>query len=223
MKKIYNLLFILIIGLAVAIVVTAFNNPPGNPPTGGGTIGVGTNAPANSIYVKSDGSVGIGTASPGARLDIEGGNLDLSGNNITGVNKISVNTIDPIFKINGQKYVTYVPDSLGQKVEVAGAAQLVNGEWSIDLAEQTSNPDLWLFYQIIKPESIIPFVSSQSPASLYAFFDGSKLVVKLKDGDSQARFSYRLMADRIDSQGSNYLLPETEANEVYIDVDLWKK
>ena len=99
MRKIYNLFFILIIGLAVAIVVTAFTNPPGNPPTGGGAISAGTNAPANSIYVKSDGNVGIGTTNPGYKLD-------LGGNNIGNVNKISVNTIDPIFKINGQKFVS---------------------------------------------------------------------------------------------------------------------
>jgi hypothetical protein len=337
MNKLKTLLVSLIIGLAIGIVVFACTNPPGNPPTGGGTIGVGTNAPANSIYVKSDGNVGIGTAGPGTKLVVGGfaytggdypgvnavntvninnpnvttsadqgyqltltetgalgankggalgfqavydassnvatiagikglrenatadnlsgylsfltrgatgvptervrinssGNvgigttnpgarLDVGGGNITGVNKISVNTIDPVFKINGQKYVTFVPDSIGQKVEVVGAAQLVNGEWSMDLAKQSANSDLWLFYQIVKPESIIPFVSSQSSASLYAFLDGSKLVVKLKDGDSQARFSYRLIADRIDSQGNDYLLPETEKNEVYIDVDSLK-
>ena len=349
MKKFYNILLISIIGIAVAIAVTAFNNPSGNPPTGGGALGVGSNAPASSLYINSsgnvgigttnpamklhvvgqmqinqstaqylgelygadnglyikagtgtnpaltvynntgtsllhvraDGNVGIGTATPGAKLDVNGvsifksasgiahvylgfndgtrdygvyqwqdagtapanyfqnnvgigttdpgtnklkifgGNLDLSGNNITGVNKLTVNSIDPVFKINGQQYVTYVPDSIGQKVEVVGQGQLVNGEWSIDLSQQKENSDLWLFYQIVKPETIIPFVSSQSSASLYAYIAGSNLVVKLKDGDSQARFSYRLIASRID-QKTDYLTPETKS-DVYIDVDSLKK
>ena len=41
----------------------AFNNPSGNPTSGGGVIGVGSGAPASSLYINSTGNVGIGTTS----------------------------------------------------------------------------------------------------------------------------------------------------------------
>lgn len=190
--------------------------------SGGNTLNFATNDVGDRMVINSSGNVGIGTASPGSnRLAISGGNLDLGGSNITGVNKLTVTSIDPVFQINGQQYVTYVPDTIGQKVELVGQAQLVNGELKIDLSGQKENSDLWLFYQIVKPETIIPLVSSQSSASLYAYMDGANLVVKLKDGDPQAKFSYQLTASRID-QKTDYLSPETKSG-VYIDVDSLKK
>ncbi|MEK7574487.1 MAG: hypothetical protein AAB514_03090 [Patescibacteria group bacterium] len=57
-------------GLLIAIIVTAFNNPTGNPTTGGGIIGVSSGATANSLYIDSTGKVGIGTASPEQKLHV---------------------------------------------------------------------------------------------------------------------------------------------------------
>ena len=62
---IFNLFSSLIIGLSVGLLVLAFNNPTGNPTTGGGIIGVGSGAPAGSLYINSSGNVGIGTTDPG--------------------------------------------------------------------------------------------------------------------------------------------------------------
>jgi hypothetical protein len=189
---------------------------------GQGKFVIADSAVGYRMVIDSSGNVGIGTASPGSnKLAIAGGNLDLGGNNITGVNKLTVNSIDPVFQINGQQYVTYVPDTIGQKVEIVGQAQLVNGEWKIDLSQQKENSDLWLFYQIVKPETIISLISSQSNASLYGYIDGSNLVVKLKDGDPQAKFSYQLTASRIDEK-TDYLLPEKLSN-TFIDIDSLKK
>ena len=61
---IFNLFSSLIIGLSVGLLVLAFNNPTGNPTTGGGIIGVGSGAPAGSLYINSSGNVGIGTTGP---------------------------------------------------------------------------------------------------------------------------------------------------------------
>jgi len=63
---------IIIIALGITYQVLALNPPTTQPPTGGGTIGVGSNAPGNSLYISSSGYVGIGTTNPGAKLEVAG-------------------------------------------------------------------------------------------------------------------------------------------------------
>jgi len=166
------------------------------------------------MTVLGNGNVGIGTTSPGARLDVEGGD-------IIDVDKISVNTIDPIFKIDGEKYVTYVPDVIGQKVIVAGQGKLENGKFEIDLKKQKKGSDLWLFYNIVKPDSIIPFVSPQDESLLYAFIKDSLFIVKLNQGNANSKFSYQLIGERIDGGESN-LLPKEDKSSIYIDVEKYR-
>jgi len=76
----------LVVGLLVGVIVLAFNNPTGNPTTGGGVVGVGSGAPANSFYINSSGNVGIGTAAPGAKLEIAG-QIKITGG-VPGANKV---------------------------------------------------------------------------------------------------------------------------------------
>jgi hypothetical protein len=150
------------------------------------------------------------------------GNLTLNNTNISGVDKISANIIDPVYKIDGEKYVTYVPDMIGLKAEIVGEGQTKDGKLIIDLAEQKEGSDLWLFWNIVKHDSIIPFVSPQSAADLYAYMDGSKLVVEVREGDKNAKFSYRLVGTRLDYEDSDNLLKdETVSN--YIDIDSLRK
>jgi len=63
------LLLSVLIGLSAGIIVLAWTNPSSNPTSGSGAIG-SSEAPANSIYINSDGNVGIGTTSPGGKLDL---------------------------------------------------------------------------------------------------------------------------------------------------------
>jgi hypothetical protein len=67
---------LLVAAVALGLVVLgseALNPPTGNPPTGtGNVIGVASNAPANALYVNAIGRVGVGTTSPGYRLDVAG-------------------------------------------------------------------------------------------------------------------------------------------------------
>jgi hypothetical protein len=82
------------LGLGLSFLVLAFNNPPGNPPTGGGALSVASNAPANSMYIASSGNVGIGTTSPDTRLQVAGDGTGFArigggtgcGGNYTGIN-----------------------------------------------------------------------------------------------------------------------------------------
>lgn len=135
-------------------------------------------------------------------------------------NKIrNVSEIDPVFGIEGKKYVTYLPDMIGQKVEVVGETQLEAGALIIDLAKQPEGSDLWLFRQVVDRKSIIPFVSSQDNALLYAFIHGSKLVVKLKEGKKDAQFSFRLIGTRLDHALDKDNLYQDQDVAKFIDID----
>jgi hypothetical protein len=135
------------------------------------------------------------------------------------VNKITVNTVDPVFKINNKKYATYFSDMIGQKAEVVGEAELEGNELVIDLARQPEGSDLWLFWQIVDPNSVIPFVSPQDDASLFASLDGSQFVVKLREGVEKARFSYRLIGTRLDYASNPESFFVDQRVETYIDID----
>ena len=147
------------------------------------------------------------------KLTITGGDLE--------VNKITVNQIDPVYKIKDKKYVTYMPDMVGQKLEVVGEGKTQNGIFEVDLAKQKEGSDLWLFYNVVEEKTIIPFVSSQSDASLYAYINGSKFVVKVREGNKNAKFSYRLIGTRKDYQKTDNLLKEDAS--IYIDIDSLEK
>jgi len=58
-------------------VAFAWQNPTQNPPGGGGSFVIESGAPVNTIYIKADGKVGIGTSTPGAKLDVVGGMIKI--------------------------------------------------------------------------------------------------------------------------------------------------
>jgi len=147
------------------------------------------------------------------------GILNMNNQNINNVNKITVNTVDPVFKIGEKQYVTYLPDMVGQKTEVVGEAKLEGGELVIDLANQPEGSDLWLFWQVVDRDSIIPFVFPQDDAALYAFIDGSKFVVKLREGKENAKFSFRLIGTRLDHSQNKSNLHPTQDSQIFIDID----
>ena len=97
--------------------VLAFNNPTGNPTTGGGVIGVDTGALANSLYIDSLSNVGIGTTNPGAKLDVTGAAQFGTGN---------VNLIDSTGKITGLSS-TYFASLDGSTLTGLNASSLGSG------------------------------------------------------------------------------------------------
>ncbi len=59
--------------------------------------------------------------------------IQMNQGSITGVYKLSVNTVDPVYQIGNVNYATYAPDIIGIKTEVFGKATLMN------VKAQTSN------------------------------------------------------------------------------------
>ncbi|MFA6437653.1 MAG: hypothetical protein WC242_04870 [Candidatus Paceibacterota bacterium] len=179
----------------------------------GGVTGSGT----NNYITQWTGTSTVGN-SPFTINTSGGGSIDFANYKLGNVREI-----DPVFNIQGKKYVTYLPDSIGQKIEVIGQSQLKKRELTIDLAKQTEGSDLWLFWHAVDLKSVVPFVSSQSNASLYAYMNDSKLIVKSRDGASNAKFSYRLIGTRIDHSGELNNLYSDQNTKNYIDLDVLNK
>ncbi len=76
MDKVTKLLISILVGviasLIAVVIISGFSNPAQNPPEGAGVIGSEENAPAQTIFIKSDGNVGIGTNSANEKLTVEG-------------------------------------------------------------------------------------------------------------------------------------------------------
>ncbi len=81
--------------------------------------------------------------------------ITLPGNasaNITGVNKLTVSVIDPLYEVGGKRYATYVSGMTGMKEETTGVALLSRGadgtyHYIIDFDHLEVGSDLWLFAQ----------------------------------------------------------------------------
>ncbi|RKZ31327.1 hypothetical protein DRQ33_07170, partial [bacterium] len=150
------------------------------------------------------------------------GDLDLGGHNIERVDEISANSIDPVLKIDGELYRTWTLDMVGQRTEVVGQARLnAKGFWEVDLATSPKASDLWLFWRAVHPTTIIPFVTPQGPANLYAYMEGSKFIVKSLNQEPNVKFSYRLIAVRYDfrDMSEEETNRRTKHTDTYIDID----
>lgn len=221
------LLGVVILSLGLVFITLAWTEPSQGPP--GGNVSAPINV-SGTDQAKS-GRLGVGTAGgTDNRFDVSiggdgvhdglkvSGVLNMDGGDITDVNKITVNTIDPVFKIGDKKYATYFPDMIGQKTEVTGEAELEGGEKVIDLAQQEQGSDLWLFWQAVAHDTVVPFVSAQGPASLYVEREGSKVVVRKFAGEENVPFSYRLIGTRLDHVDSDNLYSDQET-DTYIDIN----
>ncbi|MBN2543901.1 hypothetical protein JXI42_13670, partial [bacterium] len=145
---------------------------------------------------------------------------------IKNVEKIDVKKIDPVVQINDKQYATWVWEGIGLRTDVVGEGKLVNGIFEIDLAQQPEASDLWLFYNVVAENTIIPFVTPQDDAYLTAKMEGSLLRVKALSGDMTAKFSYRLSGKRIDMVAPAEEINRRDPNDkakVFINVDDYDK
>ena len=136
--------------------------------------------------------------------DSMSGNLDMSGHNIVGVNKLTVTTIDPLYDIGGVKYSTYASTIVGSvKEEYVGKGEInycVNNYcfWRLNFAQQQPGSDLWVWRQIVdfQPDKIDVLMTAYGqPASLSYEIDGNQIIFY---ADRPTKFSYRLVGARFD-------------------------
>ncbi len=176
-----------------------------------GTVVVGTptagSHAATKDYVDSVINGSVGTSTSAYLLKTGGtmtGNLDMSGKNIIGVNKLSVGTIDPLYSIGGIKYSTFASSIAGGvKEEFIGQGQIkkCNSEscyWYLDFDKVEKGSDEWVWRQVVdfKPEKVEVLMTAQGlPTALsYEFKDNGILF----HSERQTGFSYRLIGARFD-------------------------
>ncbi|MDQ7779677.1 MAG: hypothetical protein RDV41_08195 [Planctomycetota bacterium] len=147
-----------------------------------------------------------------------------SAGNITGVNKLDAVRVDPPVLIDGKQYSTWCWEGIGLRTDVVGVGELRDGVFTIDLSGQPEKSDLWLFWNVVAADTIVPFVTPQDEAYLMARMEGSVLTVKAVSGVKNARFSYRLSAKRIDMAGPSEKVNVRDHDaSAYVDVSKFDK
>ncbi len=157
------------------------------------------------VRIENGGNVGIGTTSPSHALDVVSGDLDMNGNNITGVNKLTATTIDSLYNINGNKYSTYAPSiSGGVKEEYTGNAELAtktktgNYKYVLDFNKLPEGSDQWLWYKTVDfSENNVQVMTTPKAGFVDMYYEikDEKIIFV---GDKRIEFSYRLTGDRND-------------------------
>lgn len=179
-----------------------------------GTSYLSTSAPINGLIVQ--GNVGIATSTPAEALHIVGnlrvdggatisGNLNMSGSTLI-VNKITANTIDPLYTIGGVKYSTFAPSIVGGvKEEYVGRIYEddfrkvgVEYEAVIDMSKLEEGSDLWVWHKVVdfSSDNVSVFLTPKGErASMYADIEGDKIVIR---SDRVVDAYLRLIGSRYD-------------------------
>ncbi|TSA45922.1 hypothetical protein D4R51_01050, partial [bacterium] len=204
---------------------------------------------AASVQYVSDAitNAGItGASSTGAYVlksgDTMSGNLNMGGNNISGVNKLYVTTIDPIYQIGGVKYATYVSNTIGQKEEVYGKAELRSGltriatqknadiySYVIDFNKVSVGSDLWLFWQTIAEgkdmkDIVVNLTPQFNGRAWYELRPAQKQIVIYGDSSTSQIESWKLEIGNFSPEVSYHLVaPRHDADEWLNQVDTNEK
>jgi hypothetical protein len=171
----------------------------------------------NLLLQPSGGNVGIGTTDPGAyKLYVngsayvngsltmaDGANLSMPSSQLT-VNKLTVNTIDPLYNIKGTNYSSFAASIVGGvKEEVTGKIKIdtkVNDEYQaiIDFDKQKSGSDLWVWRSVIdfNKDNVEAIITPYGGfANVYYSISENKFIFH---SNQPVEVSYRLIAKRFD-------------------------
>lgn len=171
----------------------------------------------NNLYAASnDWNIGIGTTSPSATLTVGGGayihetltmnaDINMTGNDIVGINKLTVNTIDPLYRIKGVNYSTFAAAIVGGvKEEHIGRASLSRknskGEFEhvIDFNRQKEGSDLWVWFRTVdwSRDNVEVLMTPYGKFALYYYLiEDNKLILR---SDRPVDLVYRLIGKRHD-------------------------
>jgi len=187
---------------------------------------------ASAFYIDESGNIAIGSSSPNALLHVYGGaridgDLDMNGNNIVAIDKLTVTTIDPLYDIDNIKYSTYGPSFAGGvKEEVAGVIQLrvkndLIYQYIINFSNLREGSDLWLFAQVVdfgkNWENLIINLTSSFEGKIWYKKDiennsliiyGSLLNLSKQDDVKLLEASYHFIANRFDWKKWPNLAPD---------------
>ena len=150
-------------------------------------------------------STGWGTYDSSPTMTLSGGNTVVIGG---GSGKLTVGTIDPVYNIGGEKYLTYLSGMTGQKEETAGTVILKQNDnrkavYQIDFANLEKDSDLWLFHKITdfgkNWEKLVVLLTPNFEGDVWYKKDvrNNKLMIY---GSKEGEVSYRLTAPRFDWQ-----------------------
>ncbi len=169
------------------------------------------------LYLDANGNVGIGDENPSDfKLEVMG-SIGPSG---TGASyslgsvtrpwdKLYVNTIDPVYEIDGEKYATYVSDFAGGvRTETSGIIVL-GGSFKhvIDFDNLEKGSDLWLFWQTSNQDinNLIVILTCGFDGKAWYDKEKNKLIILT---DKEGELSYRLTMPRKDDKEWNNLITE---------------
>lgn len=144
------------------------------------------------------------------------GNINMDSNNISGVNKLTVTTIDPVFEIEGGQYATYMADNIGVEVQEAGIFNLGRYDiigssavykYVVDFDNLKKGSDLWLFANTVdwgdRMKNLTVILTPDFSGNVWYEKDSerNRIIVFGRSDDirkSEVEVSYRLLAPRID-------------------------
>jgi hypothetical protein len=172
---------------------------------GAGEVLVMADASGNLYATSTAGFIG----GSGSYLPLTGGslsgNLNMGGNNILNINKLTVNTIDPLYNIQGTNYSTFAASIAGGvKEEYIGRVKInklsADGEreYVVDFDNLAIGSDLWVWRKTVdfSADNVEVIATPYgSFAQVYYKIEDNKIIFR---ADRPTTISYRLSGRRVD-------------------------
>ncbi len=181
---------------------------------------------SGKLYTNVSGQVLCGTEASGGETlaqtlvigNTSGGNsINMGADAITGTNwsldyngsasKLTIDIVDPLYDIDGEKFSTYGPSITGAKEETTGKVSLncwLGGCYSIiDFDRKDKGSDLWLFYQVTDLGEdwgdLVVLLTPEGNNDVWYKMrpERGQLIIY---GKKETKVSYRLTAPRFDHE-----------------------